>query len=221
MNFIVVGCGRVGAQLAYRLFQNAHKVTVIDSNPAAFRNLPSDFLGRVVEGEATHQEVLARAGMEHTDGLAVVTNSDSINAVVGHIAKTVYNLTNVVVRNYDPAWRPMLDAFSLQVISSTTWGAQRIEELLSHAEMRTVYSVGNGEVEVYEFAVPTEFEGRQLADLLPEEGCIPVGLTRSGAAILPKNETVLIRGDILAVSATFEGIQAIVQRIKTIEEAKK
>lgn len=221
MNFIVVGCGRVGAQLAYRLFQNAHKVTVVDSNPAAFRNLPSDFLGRVVEGEATHQEVLARAGMEQADGLAVVTNSDSINAIIGHIAKSVYNLTNVVVRNYDPAWRPMLDAFHLQVISSTTWGAQRIEELLSYAELRTVYSAGNGEVEVYEFTIPSEWENHQLVDLLPEEGCIPVGLTRSGAAILPNGETLLMRGDILAVSATFDGIQAIEKRLETLQEAKK
>ena len=221
MNIIVVGCGRVGAQLAYRLFLNAHRVTVVDSNPAAFRNLPSDFLGRVVEGEATHQDVLLRAGIEQADGLAVVTNSDPINAIIGHIALTTYNLPNVVIRNYDPTWRPMLDAFHLQVISSTTWGAQRIEELLSNSEMRTVYSAGNGEVEVYEFTIPVVPEGFQLAELFPKEGCIPVGLTRSGSAILPTNDTLLQRGDIIAVSATFTGVQELVKRLKILRDGAK
>ena len=32
MNFIVVGCGRVGAELAYRLFKSGHQVVVVDSS---------------------------------------------------------------------------------------------------------------------------------------------------------------------------------------------
>jgi hypothetical protein len=46
------------------------------------------------------------------------------------VARTVYNVANVVVRNYDPRWRPLHEAFGLQMVSSTAWGAQRIEELL-------------------------------------------------------------------------------------------
>jgi trk system potassium uptake protein TrkA len=102
MNMIVVGCGRLGAELAYRLYQKGHRVTVIDQVMNAFNNLPSDFLGRTIEGEVLNKGVLQRAGIEHADGLAVVTNSDSLNAVVAHIAHSEYNLTNVVVRNYDP-----------------------------------------------------------------------------------------------------------------------
>ena len=35
MDFIVVGCGRFGSELAYHLFQNGHQVVVviITSNP--------------------------------------------------------------------------------------------------------------------------------------------------------------------------------------------
>jgi trk system potassium uptake protein TrkA len=38
MNIIVVGCGRVGAELAQRLSEKGHKVTVIDQTTAAFNN---------------------------------------------------------------------------------------------------------------------------------------------------------------------------------------
>src|SRR5450759_2742546 len=88
MNIIVVGCGRVGAELAYGLYRREHHVTVIDEEPSAFENLPSDFRGRTVEGEVLAPDVLHRAGIETAQGLATVTSSDSLNAVVAHLART-------------------------------------------------------------------------------------------------------------------------------------
>jgi trk system potassium uptake protein len=41
MHLIVVGCGRVGSELAYRLFQRGHKVVVVDHSAKTFSNLPS------------------------------------------------------------------------------------------------------------------------------------------------------------------------------------
>ncbi len=214
MNIIVIGCGRVGSELAFRLFQKNHKVTVVDSRPAAFHNLHPDFRGRTVEGEALNQEVLRRAGIEESDGLATVTSSDTLNAVVAHVARHVYHVLNVVVRNYDPSWRSLHEAFGLQIVGSTSWGAQRIEELLYHREMRTVFSAGNGEVEVYEFTVPLTWDSRPLGDLLPKADCAPVGLTRAGRALLPEGTTTLQQGDVVLVSATLNGITALRQQLK-------
>ena len=45
MNIIVIGCGRVGSELAYRIYKKGHKVTVIDQNDHSFSNLADDFLG--------------------------------------------------------------------------------------------------------------------------------------------------------------------------------
>jgi trk system potassium uptake protein len=219
MNIIVVGCGRVGSELAYRLFQRGHQIAVVDSVSAAFRNLPPDFRGRMVEGDVLNQEVLRRAGIKQADGLAAVTNNDSNNAVVAHIARTVYGLSNVVVRNYDPQRRPVQEAFGLQVISSSSWGAKRMEELLYQREIHSVFSAGNGEVEVYEFAVPAAWQGRALHDLLPESGCVAVALTRAGKASLPGSEARLEAGDVLDVSATLEGLDALHKRLAQPEEA--
>lgn len=213
MHVIVVGCGRVGAELAYRLFSRGHQVTVVDEVASAFDNLPADFRGRTLEGEVLSQEVLRRAGIGQADGLAAVTNSDSINAVVGHIACQVYHLPNVVVRNYDPHWRSLHEAFGLQVVSSASWGAQKIEELLYQTEIHTVFSAGNGEVEIYEFAVPEAWHGRRLLDMLPCDQCLPVAVTRAGRAMLPKDDTELEAGDVVNLSSTLEGIQELGQRI--------
>ena len=213
MNIIVVGCGRVGADLAYRLYQRKHRVTVIDQVASAFDNLPPDFHGHTVEGEVLYQDVLSRAGIEQADGLAAVTNSDALNAVVAHIARTVYHIPNVVVRNYDPHWRVWHEAFGLQVVSSTSWGAQRIEELLSGASMRTVFSAGNAEVEIYELVVPEAWHGRSLQELLPQGQCLAVALTRAGRAVLPSYDLCLESGDMLYLSATLEGIESVQRRL--------
>jgi trk system potassium uptake protein TrkA len=213
MKVIVVGCGRVGSGLAYRLFGKGHKVTVLDAAAEAFVNLPADFRGRTVHGEALHHNVLARAGIEEADGLAAVTNSDSLNAVVARVAHDIYRVPRVVVRNYDPRWRSLHEAMGLQVVSSASWGAQRIEELLYQSHIRTVYSAGNGEVEVYELVVPEPWHGRCLADLLPEGHCRPVALTRAGQATLPLSDACLESGDVVLLSATLDGIELLRERV--------
>jgi trk system potassium uptake protein TrkA len=159
-----------------------------------------------------NQQVLRRAGIETADGLAAVTNSDSLNTVVAHAARAVFRVPNVVARNYDPRRRPLFEAFGLQVISSTSWGAQRLEELLYHGEIRTLFSAGNGEVEVYELTVPSLWAGRRMGDLF-REGVCGVAHTRAGRAALPANETILEQGDVVQVSATLEGIEWLRARL--------
>lgn len=214
MNVIVVGCGRLGAELAWRLFHAGHDVTVVDTTEQSFERLKPDFRGRTVTGEALSKEVLERAGIEKADGLAAVTNLDTLNAVIGHAAQVIYKVPNVVVRNYDPSLRPVLETFHLQIVSSTAWGAQRIEEILGSAAANTVFSAGNGEVEIYELAVPQSWNGRTLGNLLGESGqCLPAALTRAGRSSLPATDTVLETGDLLALSATVDGIAELRTRL--------
>jgi trk system potassium uptake protein len=220
MNFIVVGCGRVGAELCYHLFRSGHQVVVVDINKESFNRLHPDFRGRTLEGEGLAEGVLERAGIREADGLAAVTNSDTLNAVVAHAARTIYDIPNVVARNYDPNLRAVIESFGLQMVSSTYWGAQRVEELLMNPSQRVVYSAGNGEVEVYEVQIPEEWNGHTLDELLdPLQQCYPVALSRGGRALLPEAKLELQAGDLLNVSSTDEGIAALTRRLSEKVEA--
>lgn len=214
MNFIVVGCGRVGAELCYHLFKRGHQIAVVDSRKEAFNRLHPDFRGRTLEGEGLAESVLERAGIREADGLAAVTNSDTLNAVVAHAAREFFNVPIVVARNYDPTLRPVIEAFGLQAVGSTVWGAQRVEELLMNPTEKVVYSTGNGEVEVYEVRIPEEWDNRTMGELLePLKECFPVALTRAGRASLPDAGTRLKSGDLFHVSSTFEGFTALTARL--------
>jgi trk system potassium uptake protein TrkA len=220
MNFIVVGCGRVGAELSYRLFKSGHQIVVVDNNKETFNRLHPDFRGRTLEGEGLSENVLERAGIREAQGLAAVTNSDTLNVVVAHTARAFYNVPTVVARNYDPNLRVVIEAFGLLTVSSTYWGAQRVEELLINPSQKMVYSAGNGEVEVYEVLIPEAWSGHKLSELMQTlRDCFPVAITRAGRSHLPEAAMPLQGGDLLNVSTTFDGISMLTARLAQKAEA--
>lgn len=218
MKIIIIGCGRLGSELAYRLFRRGHEVTIVDNRASAFQHLPLDFAGRLNEGDALDQDVLERAGVASADALAAVTSSDAINIVVGHVCRQVYKIPKVVARNFDPSCCSIFDAFGVHMIASSSWGAQRLEEMLYHSDVRTIFSAGNGEVEVYELTVPPAWQGRPLRDLSAIDETILVSLTRAGRAVLPDPSMSLESGDLIHISATFDGIEALRSLLKNNTE---
>lgn len=218
MKAIVVGCGRIGSQLAYNLYKRGHEVSVVDENDTTFENLPADFQGRLHEGDAMNQDVLTRAGIAHCGALAAVTDSDALNLVVAHVASVEYHVPNVIARNYNPSVRPFFESFGIQVVSSTSWGAQRIEELLTDPNGRTVFSAGNGEVEVYELPISSGLDKKTLAELMICNTCKPIAITRAGKASIPEDDSVLESGDLLTVAATFEGIQKTREHLLSLQK---
>jgi trk system potassium uptake protein TrkA len=207
----------MGAELALRLFQRGNDVSIVDADEKSFTKLPASFEGRFNEGEAINRDILHRAGIERADTVAVVTDSDILNGVVGHLARNYYHIPNVIVRNHDPRYRPLLEAFGLQVVSAMSWGAQRVEEMLYDTDIHTVFSAGNGEVEVYEIAIPALWSGHTMRELTSIQDCVPVAVTRAGRAILPQPDMVLETGDILHLSATLEGVNAMRRHMKAVK----
>lgn len=214
MNVIIVGCGRVGVELALSLQAN-NSVAVVDSEPKSFDRLALHFTGRTVQGDALDRDALQRAGIESAHALAAVTASDNVNAIVARVARDVFRLPRVVARLYNPRRLPIYEELNLHTVSSSAWGAHRIEQLLLHPGMQSVFGAGNGEVQVYEMTIPVEWSGRRLAELVPADGAVAVALTRAGTAVLPAADFVLAAADVLQASATDRGVEILRQRLHT------
>ncbi|HXF60647.1 MAG TPA: TrkA family potassium uptake protein [Caldilineaceae bacterium] len=205
MRALIIGCGRAGAELANRLARAGHWVTVIDVAAEAFDNLAPDFRGHAIEAEALNRDVLVNAGIREADCVATLTNSDALNAVIGHLARTEFHVPRVVVRNYDPRYAPLHEAFGLQSVNSVQWNASRFEELLVHPQMPVIQPIGDGRVAIYELNVPVQLAGIRLAELAAAGDAIIAGVIRQGESHLPSPDLVLEAGDVLTVSATAEG----------------
>jgi trk system potassium uptake protein TrkA len=218
MEVIIAGCGRIGSVLAYQLYKKENTVTVIDQNNLAFENLPPDFNGRVIEGDVLDQKVLQRAGIEKADAFVAATAKDSVNAVIGHLAKTVYHISNVVVRNHEPRWKVIHDAFGLSAVGSASWGVQRLEELLYSDPLRVVYSDVDTEVKIFKFIVPENWHDHALEELFPENHSQMIVVSREGKAITPEPRLLMETGDEIFINASLDDMEALHSRLDSRQE---
>ena len=128
MNVVIMGCGRVGAQLAALLEEDGHKVTILDRDTYSFRRLPSAFKGTPLVGDGTDEESLKKAGIEEADAFVAVTQGDNRNVMAAQIAKDVFNVPKVVCRIYDPLREELYHTLGLETISPTKIGAQLLRD---------------------------------------------------------------------------------------------
>jgi trk system potassium uptake protein TrkA len=99
---VIVGCGRVGSNVAKRLSGEGWDVVVIDDRDEALQRLGAGWKGQFVVGHGMDTEVLLRAGMDEADAVVVATNGDNTNIVVAQIAQRRFGVDCVVVRLLDP-----------------------------------------------------------------------------------------------------------------------
>ena len=119
MKVLIVGCGRVGSSLAREMDAAGHEVTIIDERVSAFRRLGDGFNGEAVVGTGIDESVLRRAGIEHADCFASVTNGDNRNIMAAQIAKVVFKVPRVIPRIYDPIREEVYREMGLETVCST------------------------------------------------------------------------------------------------------
>jgi trk system potassium uptake protein TrkA len=218
MRVIIVGCGRVGSTLAYQLYKKKYQVTVIDKEASAFDNLPIDFQGRTIAGDVLARGVLHRAEIEDVDALASVTNSDTLNALVAHIARAEYQVSKVVARNYDPRQQPLQEAFGIPVVGSASWGAERIEDMLSDAPLVAIFSDPNSNIKIYQLEVPKNWSGRTMEELLPQDRSKVLSWTRAGQPLHISDKQSIEAGDLVYLNADQDEIQTLRGRLGIQQE---
>jgi trk system potassium uptake protein TrkA len=130
VNIIIVGCGRVGAELARLMCLDGATVTVIDQNADAFARLDDHITVQTILGDGTDMETLKRAGIEEADGFAAVTNGDNRNIMAAQIAQRIFKIEHVVCRIYDPLRQRTYKALGLHSISPTVIGAKLLRDTL-------------------------------------------------------------------------------------------
>jgi len=124
MKVLIMGCGRVGAQLAAWLDADGHQVTVLDTDAHSFRRLPPTFNGTALLGNGIDEEALKRAGVEEADAFIALTQGDNRNVMAAQIAKHIFNVPRVICRIYDPLRRDLYSTLGIEAICPTTIFAQ-------------------------------------------------------------------------------------------------
>lgn len=163
MKVIIVGCGKLGSGLALNLTKKGHKVTVIDSNPEAFKLLGKDFNGETVVGIGFDKDLLEKAQIRLADAVVACSKSDEANALIGRISRNIYKVPRVISRLYDPRRAEIYRSLGIQTISTTTWGVQQAAEMLSYNQLDSILALGD--VEILRVVTPALLVGKVVNEL--------------------------------------------------------
>lgn len=127
---IIVGCGRLGANLANELSNEGDNVLIMDADKNSFRRLASNFGGLSVVADGTDIDKLREAKIENASAVVAVTNHDNTNIMVAQIARDMFRVDRVIARLYDPECETVYSRLGINTICPSVLSAKEIDKLL-------------------------------------------------------------------------------------------
>lgn len=130
---IIIGCGRLGANLANALSNEGDNVMIIDKNKNSFRRLAPNFGGLSVVADGCDLDKLREASIEKASAVIAVTNHDNTNIMIAQIARDLFGVKRVIARLYDPECETVYSRLGINTICPSALSAKEIDKLLDGA----------------------------------------------------------------------------------------
>ena len=208
MYVIIVGCGRVGSELAKLLSAEGHNVVVIDKNQASFDRLGGTFNGLTLVGNGFSLDLLKQAGIEKADAFCAVTNGDNTNLISAQVAKKIFKVPKVIARVYDPQRAHIYSALGLEIISGTILFAAMLRDKIIESRFSS-YLIETKELGVIEIEVKNSLVGKTIQEInIPEEFLV-VAIRRLQGVIIPEQQTTLKPKDMLMAAVKVTSLNKI------------
>ena len=216
-HFILCGYGRVGSTVARELAHGGVPLVVIDSYPAS-----TDLAARdghlVVEGDATHDDVLLAAGIARAKALITTVDTDATNVYVTLSARALNPRLFIVARaNEEGSEAKLRQAGADRAVSPYTRAGRQIAELATRPRVADFidFALSHGQlafsIEELEVAAEGPLAGQTVADLTGR-GIHVMAIVTHGPGQFQTNppmDRALAPGDQLIVSGTAEVLRGL------------
>ena len=215
---IICGYGRVGRAVARRAAGLGGDLVVIDRSADVLADCPHPN----IVGDATADDVLRQAGIEHADALVAGLSSDAANVFLAVSAQQLNDGVRVVCRANDSDNAHKLRAMNLHTVVEPyeMAGARLATAALrphTSAYLDQVYSTESDQVELTEVSVGagTPLAGRSVAELEAEHRVVVVAHRAAGSETFssPRSfEGRLEPGDVVIVLGDRQSVAGIAGR---------
>lgn len=196
MYVIIVGCGRVGAELAKLLSGEGHDIVIIDKSRDSFSRLGDTFNGLTMVGNGFDLSLLKQVGIEKADAFCAVTNGDNTNLISAQVAKKIFRVPKVFARVYDPQRAHIYAALGLDIISGTVLFSAMLRDKIIESRFSS-YLIESKDLGVIEIEVKENLIGKTIKDINIPGDFIVVALRRMQGVIIPEPKTALRNKDVL------------------------
>ena len=192
-----MGCGRVGSTLARSLEDRNHTVSVIDSEPDAFRRLGPSFNGDKVTGYGFDQAVLEKAGIRRAEAFAAVSSGDNSNIIAARVARETFGIQQVVARIYDPGRAEVYQRLGITTVATVKWTADQVlRRILPHGA-EPDFRDPSGTIRLDQVPIPEAWIGQKMVDFQLQTTSRIAWIDRLGEGMLPTRDTIIQEGDLV------------------------
>ena len=229
MKIIILGASQVGMTVAEVLASEANDITIVDHNTEHLRALQDHLDIRTVLGQASHPDVLRKAGAEDADLVLAVTNSDETNMIACQVAYTLFHTPTKIarVRSVEYLNHPELfcqEALPVDVlISPEQLVTDSIQRLIETPGALQVLDFADGRVRLV--AVKAFYGGplvghqlREMPQRMPGIDTRVAAVFRHGRAIVPEGDTVIEADDEVFFIAAAEHIHAVMGELRKLDK---
>lgn len=232
MKILILGAGQVGSSVAATLAREDDDITLVDNDNTNLLKLQDHYDIQTIQGEASHPDVLARAGAEDADLLLAVTNSDETNMVACQICHTLYNTPTKIARIRTTSYlstpqlfekdNPQAIAIDM-LISPEQIVTEYIQRLISHPNALQVLDFSDGKIQLVAVRAVHggPLVGHPLRDLrkhIPKTETRVAAIFREGRPITPTGDTVIQADDEVFFIAASKDIRAVMGELGRLQK---
>ena len=210
LHIIIVGCGKVGVTLIERLSKEGHDITIIDKNAQKIQEITNlyDIMGLV--GNGASYNVQMEAGIESTDLIIAVTDSDELNLLCCTVAKRVGNcaaIARVRTPDYSREVNYLQEKLGLaMIINPELEAAKEVARILALPTALEVNSFAHGQAELIKFKIPKDnvLDGMTIASLGGHTSAkiIICAVEREGEVYIPSGDFMMAADDVISFVAS-------------------
>ncbi len=221
LNIIIVGCGKVGTTLVEQLTREGHDITIIDRSPQLVQQLIDKYDVMGIVGNGASYSVQMEAGIEDSDLLIAVTESDELNLLCCTIAKRVGDcaaIARVRTPDYSTEVGYLREKLELaMIINPELEAANEVARILYLPTALEVNSFAHGQAELIKFQVPdgNMLDGITIAHLgrTISHNVLFCAIERDGKVYIPSGDFLISKGDIISFVASRKSAKTFLERI--------
>jgi len=209
LHVVIMGCGRVGSELAARLEARGHTIAIIDKNQNAFRALRYGFECQKVHGYGFDEAVLAQAGIEGAGAFAAVSNGDNSNIVAARLVREKFGVPIVVARIYDPRRAEIYQRLGIPTVATVKWTTDQVMRFLIPEQVASDWKDPTEGISLVTMVLPPEWAGWRIDELEADKHRRVVAVTRTGQARIVTPNLVLQEGDQVHLAVDNPGLDEL------------
>lgn len=205
---LIVGADPLGRALARHLTEQGEEVVLVDRDPDNVAAAREEEL-MAVQGDATQEAVLRKAGLERARALVATTSSDKTNLLVCRIARTRFGVGDTVARVNDESAQATFTEAGVRAMSPLSASVMVLDNLLRRpSTLKLLTDLDSGK-EVREVQLRNGgLAGKALKDIRLDGDVLVAMVRRGGSLFVPHGATTLSADDVLTLIGTSGDVTA-------------